>query len=391
MTTIARQAVATGMDAAWVAGQIVEQLAAPDLRLALVFSDWRLDPRQLAATYRALRVPVVGGTTIGVVGAKAPLGQDGITSIACAVGIGFYGDWLRVGLGVAPELSKSALTRSRDAVNRAAQAIGTTASTLDPARHIALTVLDGTCGHEEAFCIGSAAAAPQIRFVGGCTGTVGPSRRDTIWVNGESMHDAGAVLLLESALPFTAVTSTHVVPTDTKTVVTAATGRFIEELDGYPAAARLRQLVAALGDKLDEPQPTHTFARYIDNVPYVRSITRIEDRVIEVAVPIEVGRVLRLMRPGDLIGTTRRDLALAAERVGGTMGAFIAFSCHGRHWEARQRHIERELVECYAQYPTIGYETGGEQSGMLLVNHMLVGVAIGAPPVTRARESTNER
>lgn len=366
------------MDASYVAGQIVEQLAAPDLKLAFVFSDWRLDPRQLASTYRALRVPVVGGTTVGVVGAKAPLGQDGITSIACAVGIGLYGDWLRVGLGVAPELSKSALTRSRDAVNRAAQSLGTTAVALDPNKHIALTVLDGTSGHEEAFCIGSAAAAPQIRFVGGCTSTVGPSRRDTIWVNGEAMRDAGAVVLLESALPFAAVTSTHVVPTETKTVVTAVTGRNIEELDGYPAAARLRQLVAQLGDKLDGPQPFHTFARYVDNLPYVRSMRRVEDQVIELAAPIEVGRVLRLMRPGDLVGTTKRDLAAAAERVGGTVGAFIAFSCHGRHWEARTRGIERDLVACYASYPTIGFETGGEQSGMLLVNHTLTGVAIGA-------------
>ena len=383
MTTMARQAVATGMDATWVAGQIVDQLAAPDLKLALVFSDWRLDPRQLAATYRALRAPVIGGSTVGVVGGKVPLGQDGITSIACAVGIGFYGDWLRVGLGVAPELSKSALTRSRDAVNRAAQSLGTSAAALDPAKHIALTVLDGTCGQEEAFCIGSAAAAPQIRFVGGSTFIVGPSRRDTVWVNGEAMRDAGAVILLESALPFVPVMSTHLVPTETKTVVTAATGRIIEELDGYPAAVRLRHLVSALGDTLDEPQPMHTFARYVDNVPYVRSMTRVEDRVIEVSVPIEVGRVLRVMRPGDLIGTTRRDLALAAERVGGSIGALIAFSCHGRHWEARSRRIERELVECYAQYPTIGFETGGEQSGMLLVNHTLTGVAIGAPPSGR--------
>lgn len=381
MTTIARQAVATGMDAAWVAGQLVEQLAAPDLKLALVFSDWRLDPRQLAAMHRSLRAPVIGGTSVGVIGPRAPLGQNGITTIACAVGIGFYGDWLRVGLGVAPELSKSALTRSRDAVQRAAVSLGTTANALDPTRHIAITVLDGTCGHEEAFCIGSAAAAPQIKFIGGCTTTVGPSPRDTVWVNGEPMRDAGAVVILDSSLPFAAVTSTHVVPTETKTVVTAASGRFIEELDGYPAAVRLRQLVAGIGDTLGEPQPTHTFARYVDNVPYVRSMRLVEERVIEMAAPIEVGRVLRLMRAGDLIGTTRRDLAAAAERVGGTMGAFLAFSCQGRHWEARSRRIEDELVACYAQYPTIGHETSGEQSGMLLVNHTLTGVAFGAAPL----------
>jgi hypothetical protein len=40
------------------------------------------------------------------------------------------------------------------------------------------------------------------------------------------------------------------------------------------------------------------------------------------------------MRSGDLIGTTRRDLAAAAERVGGTMAALLAVSCIGRHVEA---------------------------------------------------------
>jgi hypothetical protein len=84
------------------------------------------------------------------------------------------------------------------------------------------------------------------------------------------------------------------------------------------------------------------------------------------------------MRPGDLIGTTRRDLALAAQRVGGEMAALLAFSCAGRHWEAASRNLETELADAYARHPTIGFQTAGEQSGMLLVNHTLTGLAIGA-------------
>jgi len=371
---ISKQVVATGSDAAEVARQLAEQLAGPGLRIAFVFADWRLDPATIGhGVYQRLRAPVVGGTTVGVVGPGVP--RDSIS----AVGLGLYGDWVRVGIGVATELPKSPLTRSRDAVHHAAAALGRTADTLDPSRHVGITIVDGTMGHEEAFCIGSAAAAPKIRFVGGCTASeIASARRAAIWADGEVMSDAGAVILLESELPFHVLTSAHLLPTDVKTVVTAASGRVIDELDGRPAGARLRELVAKLGDQLDQ-RPTHTFARYVDGVPYLRSMTHVDGEQIHLASGVEPGHVLRLMRPGDLIGTTKRDLAAACARVGGQCGALLAFSCIGRHWEAGVRHLECELAAAYAAYPTVGLQTMGEQSGMLLVNHTLTGLAIGAP------------
>ena len=69
----------------------------------------------------------------------------------------------------------------------------------------------------------------------------------------------------------------------------------------------------------------------------------------------------------------------ASERVGGHCAAFLAFSCMGRHWEAKLRGLECELARAYAAYPTVGFQSLGEQSGMLLVNHMLTGLAIGGP------------
>jgi hypothetical protein len=372
---ISRQVVASGSDAAAVAAELVTKLAAENLRIAFVFADWRLDPATIGKTvHDGLRAPVVGGTTVGVVGPPAP--REAIA----AVGLGLYGDWVRVGVGVATDLPKSPLTRSRDAVQHAAASLGRTVDTLDPARHVGITIVDGTTGHEEAFCIGSAAAAPKIRFVGGCTATeVASTRRAAIWANGEVMSDAGAVILLESELPFLVVTSAHLVPTDLKTVVTGASGRVVHELDGRPAASRLRELVAKIGDTLDEPRPSHSFARYVDGVPYVRSITHFDGEQIHLASAVELGHVLRIMRPGDLIGTTRRDLASACERVGGECSALLAFSCIGRHWEAQSRHLETELVQTYAAYPTVGFQSFGEQSGMLLVNHTLTGLAIGVP------------
>ena len=59
------------------------------------------------------------------------------------------------------------------------------------------------------------------------------------------------------------------------------------------------------------------------------------------------------------------------------MSAFLAFSCIGRHYEAAARGLEAELGRAYAAYPTVGFQSFGEQAGMLLCNHTLTGLAIG--------------
>jgi hypothetical protein len=114
-------------------------------------------------------------------------------------------------------------------------------------------------------------------------------------------------------------------------------------------------------------------------VPYVRSLCRVSGDQLILACAVEPGHILRVMQAGDLIATTRRDLATAATRVGGTMAAFLAFSCMGRHLEAQSRGLDHELLAAYGAYPTVGFQTLSEQSGMLLVNHTLTGLAIGAP------------
>jgi hypothetical protein len=369
MDGTARNVTAQGLEAEQVARELCAQLQGDGLRLVIVFADWRIDPATLARTMQqSLPAPVVGCTTIGVISAKAP------TPTAAAIGL--YGNWLRVGVGVASDLPKSAFARSRDAVHQAAATLGTSAENLDSARHVAFTLVDGSCGHEEVFCIASAATAPQIRMVGGSAATeLGTNRRSYVWANGEALADAGVVVLLESKLPFEALTSQHLVPTQIKTVVTAASGRTIDELDGRPAVERLRELVG----HLDESRPSeYAFARFVDGMPYVRSITHIEGAQIHLACAVEVGHVIRVMKPGDLIGQTVGDLAAAKERLGDELLALIAFSCIGRHRDAASRGLDLQLAGIYAGYPTVGFQSFGEQTGMLLVNNTLTALAIGA-------------
>lgn len=375
---IARNVMAGGVDAAVVAKELGEKLGASDLVIAVVFADWRIDANVLARDLQHMlgTVPVIGCTAIGVVGSAA-------LHPPASVALGLYGDWVRAGVGVATELSANPMARSRDAVEQAALALDTTCAALDPARHVAFTLVEGSAAIEDAFCIGSASAAPQIRMVGGAASTELDVRgadsigKTAVWVRGELRTDAGVAVVLETTRPFEAITSCHMIPTDVKTVVTAATGRTVLELDGVPAGRRLGELLGKLDVHFDIAKPTsYTFARVVEGVPYVRSIRHVAGDAVHLASAVEPGHVLRIMKPGDLVALTERDLAAASGRLG-SIDALLAFSCVHRDWEAHGRGIERPLASVYDKYPTTGLQSFGEQTGMLFVNHTLTALAIG--------------
>ena len=375
---IARNVLARGVEGQRVAAELAEQLASPGLRLVIAFADSRIDDLEAFARELQARVdaPVVGCTASAVLGVLDHLDVPVSTAIGC------YGDWLRAGIGVATELAKSPIVRSRDAIRRAAASLRVEPEELDPTSHVGFTLVDGTSNHEDGFCIGSAAAVPQIKVVGGVASLQRPNERGArVFALGEAFDDAGVVVVLESKRRFEAFTSQHVVPTDVKTVVTAVSDRMITELDGRPAVPRLRELLEPLGIALQAPRPTsYTFARYVDGVPYVRVILGIEDDAIALATSVDAGHVMHVMRTGDLVGTTQADLAAVDMRVGG-IEALLGWSCLARHREAEAAGLEPALAAAYAERPICGFRSFGEQTGMLLVNYTFAGLAFGAPRV----------
>jgi hypothetical protein len=266
-------------------------------------------------------------------------------------------------------------------MHQAARALDTTVDALDPARHVALTFVASSGAPQEAFCIATAAASPQIRVVGGAASTEHATDRQTyVAARGAAHTDAGVVVLLETGLPFEALTSSHLEMTDARTVVTAASGNVIEELDGLPASVRVEALIAQFGGTLDPIYPSeYSFARIIGGKPYVRSLSIIDGTRVLLASSVEPGQILHVMRPGDLVEKTRQALATAAERVGGRVSTLLAFSCLARHWEANAKGLTQALMDVYALYPATGFQSHGEQSGTLLINHSLTGLVIGEP------------
>lgn len=375
-SSLCRHAHAAGHDTSQVARQLAEQLAGAPAALVLAFVHHR---HALAAITRALEqvtsAPVVACTTTAVIGSAAPEGEGASEPGAAAIALA--PDWARVGIGVAAELGRNAVANSRAATHAAAAALGLAPGQLDPERHVGISLFDGRGGHEESFCVGSAGAAPQLKFVGGVAWAE-PGVAN-VAVGERELPDGGVVVLLESARPFRAISSVHVEPSPLRCVVTASHGRRILELDGFPAVSRYRRLLAELGAPaapFETLVPGYPLAMYLRGTPYIRSIRAVQGEVLELTSAIASGQVLRVMCPGDLVGSTARDLAAVSESLSG-LGLFLAFSCISRRRDAANRNRQGELAAALGRYPVAGFDSHGEQFGMVLVNHTLSGLAIG--------------
>jgi hypothetical protein len=376
-----RRAHVAADEPARAVARLVAELGEPSRgrwSLVVAFSAHRLDPDDVARRLEAAfpGVPVIGCTSCGELGSGGDL--EG-TLGALAIG----SDRLRVGIGIAPDLQRSALRSSRAAVIEAAAALGHTPGQLQPTRHVGIALVDGRSGFEESFCLGSAATAPQIRFVGGSASDgLEPAPRARVIAGGRAHPGAGLVAVLETDLPFAVIESEHMVPTSVRVVVTGADPerRRVHELDGRPAARRYADLLAALGMPAVDAvlASSFPFALYVGGHPYVRSIADIEGDTLVFASAVDPGAILRLMRSGDLVGTTRQALTAATAEVGGDVRAIVAFSCFGRHREALTSGVRGDLAAIYAAYPLVGFHSFGEQTGPLLVNHTLTGLALGA-------------
>jgi len=377
---ISRRAIAAGDDPDAMADELARAIGQPAPAVVLAFASWHLDP---SATARALTrafapAPVIGCTSYGEIGAG---GDHEGRIVALALGPRA----VRVGIGLAPDLRRQALRSSRAAVTEAAAALGAEPAALDPRRHVGVALVDGRCGVEESFCLGSAATAPQLRFIGGSSsdGVAEPVAK--VFYGGQAHGDAGVVAILELDVPFAVIASEHMVPTEVRTVVTAAdhAQRIVHELDGHPAATRYRQLIRAVGgtEILDDVvASSYPFAAYVAGKPYVRSVVQVDGEDLLFACAIETGAVLRLMRPGDLVGKTAEAFDDARRAVGGRLSSVLAFSCLGRHFEATTRGCRGELATLYDKLPLVGYHSFGEQIGPLFANHTLTGLALGEPP-----------
>lgn len=247
----------------------------------------------------------------------------------------------------------------------------------------AFLMVDGLSLREEHLTNMLAAGLGPMSLFGGSSADGTAFRQTWLARDGKVMQNAALVALVRSRCPVHVFSLDHLMPTDTRMVVTAADpeSRVVQEINAEPAAAEYARLLGKDPNQLDPfIFAAHPVVVRLGDTHHVRAIRQVNDAgELVFFSAINEGMVLTLARHEDIALHLERELATLV-RPGGVAPQIIGCDCILRRIEARQRQKTRNISRILQERNVIGFSTYGEQVGALHVNQTLTGVAIYPPP-----------
>jgi hypothetical protein len=250
----------------------------------------------------------------------------------------------------------------------------------DPSRSFALLINDGLSMHEEIIVSALGDALGEIPLVGGSAGDNLAFRETAIFLDGKVLSSASLLVLVSTDLAFRVFERQHFQALDQKMVVTRAdpARRVVMEINAEPAAEEYARLI---GLEPAELTPlvfaSHPLVVKAGGRHYVRAIQRVDaDGCLHFFCAIDEGIILSVAKSGDLVANLASLFdELRAEL--GSIDAVIGFDCVLRYVEMEQRQMLTEASKIMAQNNVVGFNTYGEQFGMMHVSQTFTGIAFG--------------
>ncbi|WP_246107364.1 FIST N-terminal domain-containing protein [Puniceibacterium confluentis] len=247
----------------------------------------------------------------------------------------------------------------------------------------AFLMVDGLSLREEHLTTMLAAGLGPMSLFGGSSGDGTAFRQTWLSRNGVVMRNSALVALVRSRCPVHVFSLDHLMPTDTRMVVTAADPerRVVQEINAEPAAAEYARLLGKDPNQLDPfIFAAHPVVVRLGDTHHVRAIRQVNDAgELVFFSAINEGMVLTLAKHEDIAEHLERELSAMA-RPNGAAPQILGCDCILRRIEAGQSQKTRDISQILRARNVIGFSTYGEQVGALHVNQTLTGVAI-YPPV----------
>jgi hypothetical protein len=236
---------------------------------------------------------------------------------------------------------------------------------MDPEKYLGIVLVDLSNAEER--LMDRIGDLTNVSFVGGSAGDDLNFAATHVYANGRSYTNAAVLAVVEPGCGFSLIKTQSFVPLPPRlrvTKVNEAT-REILEFDHQPAAAAY---AAAVGTTVaDAPRyfMTNPLGIVFDGEPYVLSPQRINGESMHFCCSVKEGMELQLLASTDIIADTRKALeGVRAEQ--GAISGIINFNCILRTLELRQKGLEEAYGALFADVPTIGFSTYGEQ----FIGHM---------------------
>ncbi|MGK9233252.1 FIST C-terminal domain-containing protein [Inquilinus limosus] len=250
----------------------------------------------------------------------------------------------------------------------------------DPSRTFALLINDGLSMHEEIIVAALGDALGEIPLVGGSAGDNLAFRETAIFLDGRVLSSASLLVLVSTDLAFRVFERQHFQALDQKMVVTRAdpARRVVMEINAEPAAEEYARMIGLTpADLTPLVFASHPLVVRAGGRHYVRAIQRVDEQgCLHFFCAIDEGIILSVAKSGDLVANLASLFDdLRAEL--GSIDAVIGFDCVLRYVEMEQRQMLTEVSRIMAQNNVVGFNTYGEQFGMMHVSQTFTGIAFG--------------
>lgn len=243
-----------------------------------------------------------------------------------------------------------------------------------------LLLSDGLSNFEETLIAAINWALGDIQLVGGSAGDDLMFKEAALIHNGELVRDAAILMLVETDIPFHVFKTQNFDPTPTKLVITAADveRRVVHEFNAEPAAVEYANAIGLIPDDLGPFSfASHPLVVKVGSDYYCRSIRNMNaDGSLSFFCAIDIGLVLTVARPTDLVEATKSTLAEVDSILSGTQ-IILGFDCILRRLDAENRQLVSKIDALYRKNKVIGFHTYGEQFNAMHLNQTLTGIAFG--------------
>ena len=245
----------------------------------------------------------------------------------------------------------------------------------------AFLLIDGLSLREDVLAAAISPALAEMQLFGGSAGDGVRFQRTLVAGNGRVRENAAVLALVRTACKVQVFTLNHLLPQETRMVVTDADPdrRIVKTINAEPAAREYARIVGKDPDQLDP----FTFAAHpvvvrIGGEHHVRSIQRVNERGELVFLSaIDEGMVLKTAVATNMADHLERFLSSLPNRS--APHAILACDCILRRIEALRCQSIHQVSNTLARHRVTGFCTYGEQIGPLHVNQTMTGVALYAP------------
>jgi hypothetical protein len=232
---------------------------------------------------------------------------------------------------------------------------------MDPGKYVGIILVDGLSKVEEKLMdrIGDLTNVP---FVGGSAGDDFKFQRTYVFADGIAYSNAAVLALLKTNAGFDIIKTQSFCSLGTTLLATRVDepARKVIEFNGKPA---IEAYAEAIGTSAEEA-PRHFMSKpvgvMIDGEPFVRSPQQVQGGSMVFLCNVKEGMRLSVLHSTDIVEDTRKALK-ARQRKTGNIRGIVNFHCILRTLELEKKGQKEAYAKIFANIPTIGFSTYGEQ------------------------------